>query len=290
MAHHHLAFRIDDQRSEAGERAPTLASLTREALDMVSRSEEPFFLLIEGGRIDHASHSFDAAGSAHELADFDGAVQAVEEFRRQNPSTLVVVTADHATGGMAISDYVDWGALRRQKASIEWMTKQIRSGAAGLEMLEEMTGYSDLTAEDLATIVDEPDKYDAGRNLGRLLAARSGVSWVPRISQDTKGHTGEDVPLYAVGPGSQRFQGVLDNTEIAIRLREVSGLASPAADPPRCRRRAVGDDPWRHRVCQRPVSVRPRQRCRDVPVGAARRVAVDRVGCAAAGDDHRRRR
>jgi alkaline phosphatase len=232
FADSHLAFRLDDQRLEDAQRAPSLASLTRVALDMVSRDDEPFFLMIEGGRIDHACHSFDAAGSAHELADFDGAVQVVEEFRRLNPSTLVVLTADHATGGLAISDFVDWDELRRQKASVGWMTDQIRNQGAGLEMLEEMTGYGDITEEELAVIIDEPDNYEAGRHLGRLLSERNGVSWVPRISQDTKGHTGEDVPLYAVGPGSERFQGVLDNTEIAIRLREVSGLAAPVAGSP----------------------------------------------------------
>ncbi len=229
FADHHLAFRLDDLRLDPERRSPSLAQLTTTALAMLTRTDEPFFLMVEGGRIDHACHSFDAAGSAYELQDFDQAVETVVEFRRQNPATLVVVTADHATGGLAINDYVDWDELRRQQASVEWMAEQVRNAGAGLEMLEEMTGYGDITTEELATIREEPDSYEGARNLGRLLAERNGISWIPRIGQDTKGHTGEDVPLYAIGPGATRFQGVLDNTEIAERLLDVVGLA-PASD------------------------------------------------------------
>jgi alkaline phosphatase len=91
-----------------------------------------------------------------------------------------------------------------------------------------MTGYTDITPDELATVRDHADHYEAGRNLGRILAARNGISWIPRVGQDTKGHTGEDVPLYAVGPGADRFQGVLDNTDIAVRLLEVSDLSVPS--------------------------------------------------------------
>ena len=52
---------------------------------------------------------------------------------------------------------------------------------------------------------------------------RNGLTWVPRISLDTYGHTGEDVPLFAGGPGAERFQGVLDNTDIPKILRQLLG-------------------------------------------------------------------
>ena len=230
FANSHFAYRLDDHRLPVERRDPSLARLTELALEALSRSGDPFFLLVEGGRIDQACHSYDGSTSAYEVEDFDGAVEAVVDFRERHPDTLVLVTADHATGGLAINDYVDWEALERQKASVEWMAERIRNAGAGAELVREMTGYDDISEEDLDPVRDELFKYEAWRNLGRLLAERNGVTWIPRVSQDTKGHTGEDVPLYAAGPGAARFQGVLDNTEIAVRLFELAGLA-PATAP-----------------------------------------------------------
>ena len=224
FAERHLTFRLDDLRYSEQQRAPSLARLTELALTVLSASGEPFFLMVEGGRIDQACHSFDGPTSAYEIEDFDGAVEVVARFRERNPEVLMLVTADHATGGLAINDYVDWEALRRQRASIEWMGEQIRNAGAGVTLVQEMTGFEDITEEDLDMVRNELDKYESWRNLGRLLAARNGVSWIPHVGLDTKGHTGEDVPIYTAGPGAERFQGVLDNTDIAHRLRELAGF------------------------------------------------------------------
>ncbi len=230
FANRHFAFRLDDQRHPVERRDPSLRRLTEMALEAVTRSDAPFFLMIEGGRIDQACHSFDAPSSAYELQDFADAVAAVQRFREENPDVLVLVTADHATGGLAINDYVDWEALRRQRASVEWMAEQIRNADAGVDVVRELTGFEDFADEDLAVVRAELDKYEARRQLGRMLAERHGVTWIPGVSPDTHGHTGEDVPIYAEGPGAERFQGVLDNTDIAYRMHELAGL-SPAAEP-----------------------------------------------------------
>lgn len=223
FANDDFSFRIDDSHLPEARRDPPLASLTSVALDVLTRGGEPFFLVVEGGRIDHACHSFDAATSAYELEDFDGAVREVLAFRSANPDVLVLVTADHATGGLAINDYVDWEALRRQRASVQWLAEQIRDAGAGVDLVREMTGFGDLEEADLAAVRDETDKYDGWRRLGRLLSDRNGVTWTPRITQDTKGHTGEDVPIYAIGPSAERFGGAIDNTEIGAALFELVG-------------------------------------------------------------------
>ncbi len=222
LAPSHLAFQLDDRRRPPPERDPALADLVRLALR--SLGDAPGFLLVvEGGRIDHAGHAFDAASVAAETAAFDDAVAAVLEFRRANPGVLVLVTADHASGGLALNDYVDWDEIRAQRASVEWMARQIRGAGAGPELVAEMTGYDDITDADLEPVREGELIYDANRALGRLLSARNGVTWVPRISDDTFGHTGEDVPLWAAGPGAERFAGVLDNTDIYRRLRDLLG-------------------------------------------------------------------
>ena len=224
----HFPFRLDEAHLPEELLVPSLESLTEAALAALGGSGDSFFLLIEGGRIDQACHSYDGPGAAWELRDFDRAVAAVERFRQTHADTLVLVTADHATGGLAINDYVDWQALERQRASVEWMADELRAGNADASMVHEMTGYEDIVDADLESVLSEPDKYEARRNLGRVLSERNGVTWMPFVGEDTRGHTGEDVPLYAAGPGAERFQGVLDNADIGRLMFEIAGFDSIA--------------------------------------------------------------
>ena len=63
-----------------------------------------------------------------------------------------------------------------------------------------------------------------GRVIGTILSERQGVTFLPRVEPfATAGHTGEDVPLFAAGPGAERFRGSLDNTEIPERIAELVG-------------------------------------------------------------------
>jgi alkaline phosphatase len=259
----HLGYQIDEQRYPPERRDPSLAELTRIALDILGRA--PFLLVVEGGRIDQAEHDFDAMGSVLETAGFAAAVAEVERFRDRRPGTLAVLTADHATGGLALNDFVDWEALARQRASVEWMADRLRSTDAGVELVAEQTGFTDLSEAELEPVRREVDSYEAKRALGRVLARRHGVTWIPRISLDTKGHTGEDVPLWAVGPGAELFAGALDNREVAHFLAGLLGrdgaLAVPA--PERVVRRLAA---WRAAGAAAP----PASPERPVPVRAVR--------------------
>ena len=229
FANSHLAFQLDDSGYPAERRDPSLAAMTRLALDGLSTGGAPFFLLVEGGRIDHAGHSHDSAGIVAETAAFDEAVRAVLDWQTSHPETLIVLTADHATGGLAINDYARWDDLARRTASVAWLSEQVRNAGAGIDLLADRTGYPDLfTDADLEALRTAPTAYEAQRRLGRRLAERDGFTWVPRVDADeTEGHTGEDVPLLAGGPGAERFGGLLDNTEIPRRLADLAGWSLP---------------------------------------------------------------
>jgi alkaline phosphatase len=82
---------------------PSLKEMTIKALDTLSKDPEGFFLMIEGGQIDWAGHNNDAGTMLHEMLKFDETVQYVYEWAKERQDTLVVVTADHETGGFGFS-------------------------------------------------------------------------------------------------------------------------------------------------------------------------------------------
>ena len=224
LANSHLTYELDDRAYPTERRDPTVAQLARVALDGLATSERPFLLMIEGGRIDHAGHEFDAAGIVAETVRFDEAAQVVLDWAREHPETLVLMTADHATGGLALNDHANWAALAERTASVSWLAAQIRNAGATSDLLASRTGVADWTADEVEAIRRAPDSYEANRRLGRMLAERDGFTWSAKVTDDdTHGHTGEDVPLYASGPGAERFGGALDNTEIAQRIAALLG-------------------------------------------------------------------
>jgi alkaline phosphatase len=82
---------------------PSLGEMTKKALNLLSRDDDGFFLMIEGGQIDWAGHNNDAGDLLHEMLKFDEAVQAVYDWVKNRNDTLVVITADHETGGFGFS-------------------------------------------------------------------------------------------------------------------------------------------------------------------------------------------
>lgn len=83
-------------------RTPTLAEMSQKAIDVLSTNENGFFLMIEGSQIDWAGHDNNATYAMREVKDFDAAVKTALDFAVEDGETLVVVTADHETGGMTL--------------------------------------------------------------------------------------------------------------------------------------------------------------------------------------------
>ena len=83
--------------------APTLAEMTAKAIQILAQNPKGFFVMVEGGQIDWASHDNDAANTIADTVAFDAAVAVAREFAAKVPDTLIIVTADHETGGLALS-------------------------------------------------------------------------------------------------------------------------------------------------------------------------------------------
>jgi alkaline phosphatase len=86
----------------AAEREVSLKELTQKAIEILSQDKDGFFLMVEGSQIDWACHKNDGTNTVSEVVDFDDAVGAGIDFATKNGETLVIVTADHETGGFAV--------------------------------------------------------------------------------------------------------------------------------------------------------------------------------------------
>jgi alkaline phosphatase len=98
---------------------PTLEEMTLKALQVLGSNNKGFILMVEGSQIDWANHENNEDESARQTILFDQAVQVVLEYAVKDGHTLVVVVADHETGGIAINS----GTIDGQKLSIAWTTK-----------------------------------------------------------------------------------------------------------------------------------------------------------------------
>ncbi len=97
---------------------PTMSEMTEKSLQILSRNDTGFFLMVEGSQIDWGGHNNDLAYMIRELLAFDQAVQTGVKFAEKNRNTLIVVTADHETGGLDILG----GRLNGQDLEVNWAT------------------------------------------------------------------------------------------------------------------------------------------------------------------------
>lgn len=109
----HLPFVDDGARG-----APTLAEMTSAAIALLDARQSGFFLVVEGARIDHASHSNNLALMLPEVAALDDALATVLEWAAERQDTLVLLTADHETGGLSLVEHGEAGTL----PAVEWST------------------------------------------------------------------------------------------------------------------------------------------------------------------------
>ena len=98
---------------------PTVAEMTAKAISTLSGNTKGFFMMSEGGKIDTMGHANDAGGMVKETLMFDDAVRSALDFAKKDGHTLVVVTADHDTGGLAVQD----PSKDRPKFTPGWVSK-----------------------------------------------------------------------------------------------------------------------------------------------------------------------
>lgn len=194
---------------------PSLAEMAESAIERLNKNDNGFFLMIEGSQIDWAGHDNDIVGVMSEMEDFEKAFKAAIDFAQKDGHTLVIATADHSTGGYTIGaqGQYNWFStvIKAVKRTPDYIAAKIVNGA---DVKKTLTQYIEfpLTKDEINTVQRAARNHKA-RNIDNaieeIINTRSYTGWT------TKGHTGEDVNVYAYGPGSERFRGQIDNTDHA---------------------------------------------------------------------------
>ena len=244
---HNIGYTID---SIAG--ALTLPMIARAALTQLERtSPDKFFMMIEGGNIDHALHGNDGGAAIKEILNFDQALGVAFDFYRQHPDeTLIIVTADHDTGGMAIvKERGGKGGLANidyQKVSKEEFsnfckamlkTRNIFTWDDMKEYLSENLGFfthipvSEKAEARLKKLFDDTFELRNTADQKTLYANFNAFAVeVFNMFNDASGlaftttsHSGNVVPVFAVGCGADALKGFNNNTDIPAAILRAVG-------------------------------------------------------------------
>ncbi|RIX60629.1 alkaline phosphatase [Paenibacillus nanensis] len=210
---------------------PNLAEMTEKALDILSQDEDGFTIMIEGGRIDHASHANDFPTTVQEVLDFDAAVKVAMEFAKKDGNTSVVITADHETGGLSLSRdniyELNLDLWDKQKHSSEYLIGKLKEAETVEDIktiVAENTWITDLTDEEAAYILTgDGSSYGREGGYNAVISKRLLVGW------SGHGHSAVDVGVWAYGPIAELVSGQIDNTRIATASAEVIGVDLEAA-------------------------------------------------------------
>ncbi|KMK75379.1 alkaline phosphatase [Alkalihalobacillus pseudalcaliphilus] len=203
------------------EKEPSLAEMTQASLQYLSKKDEGFFLMVEGSQIDWAGHAHDAVWAMTDTAAFEEAVQVALDFAKQDGNTLIVMAGDHETGGMTVGGYDEYLAkvdiLHDVKATGSYIAQQVNEDRSNIKEVMQEWAHIEITEEEEQQFAQVDDE-GLGIHINQLISQYAYVGW------STNAHTGVDVPLYAYGPQSELFHGVLDNTDIPKRIATAMGL------------------------------------------------------------------
>lgn len=249
-----LSPNLDEQAlkyaNDCEEGDPTIVDYTAAAIDYLQREadKDGFFLMVEAGHIDYCAHDNDAVTTFEEINHLSQSVQLALDFYNKHPEqTLIVVTADHETGGLCLGYhdyYMHPQNLAWQRCSMVALTAKMRqmrdSGDTSWESMAELL-KNELGFWSNVTLSEDEEKqlkecfendfvgaatqvvslYNHNEKLASLavgiLNDHAQIDW---ISLD---HTGMQVPLYVKGAGVEHFYECYDNTDVAKAVAKAMG-------------------------------------------------------------------
>lgn len=241
----HIPYALDQDKNDL-----TLEQIVRAGINyLMGKQKDGFFFQIEGGMIDYACHRNDIGNAINEVLDLDKAVKVAYEFYLQHPDeTIIVISADHETGGLVMGkgpyelhtdllkyqrksiDELKWMLNQQYKKNPKAFTKTAVEKVLKAEMgLWDHIKLTDQQAERLTARWNNIEKAIAenekvGDRINELCeTTKRIISDAALISWASGGHSNGYVPVYAIGPGTEVFQGRIDNIEIAPAMAKIAG-------------------------------------------------------------------
>lgn len=225
---------------------PDLTDQVETALNVLSRTDKGFMLMVESGRIDKYSHSLDWERAAYETIMLDNAVKMAKAFAAKRDDTLVIVVADHAHPVSIVGTYDDEakGERLRDKLGVYQDAKFPNYPAPDAEGYPPSvdvsrrlafvfgaypdycdTGRPYLDGENVPAVKDGDKGFVANEKYCKeALAQRREGNLPPSANQGV--HAADDVILTAMGPGSEQFRGRIDNTRVFRAIVSALGLGT----------------------------------------------------------------
>lgn len=221
---------LDYEMDRDPAKQPSLAEMTTKALDVLSRNEHGFFLMVEGSKIDWAAHANDPIGIISEVSAFDDAVEVALNYAKKHQNTAIISVTDHGNGGITMGDssttktydklplsyFID--PLKKATLTGEGIARKFNEKRTNVhDVMSKYFGISDLTDEEVQAIVDTPAR-SMNYTVGPIISMRASIGWT------TGGHTGEDVVLYCWSPDGDNLTGVVENTDVAKYMARKLGV------------------------------------------------------------------
>ncbi len=223
----HMQYEADRSHDVDGE--PSIAEMTHKAIEILSKNENGYFLMVEGGRIDHAHHAGNAYGALSDTIAFAKAVQVADEMS-DDKDTLIIVTADHShvftIAGYPVRGNPILGKVRASDG---------KGGNKGIALAADDLPYTTLgyaNGRGFMNLGSETDS-DAGyteeihhgrTDLSGVDTTSAGFHQEATVPKSSETHAGEDVGIYAKGPGASLFSGTNEQNMIFHVIEHISNL------------------------------------------------------------------
>lgn len=227
-----LPYSLDRERDPALVAAiPTLAEMTKQAIQHLSKNKKGFVMQVEAGKVDWAAHANDAAALIYDQIAFDDAVKAAIDFAEKDGETLVIITTDHgnANPGLFGAD-INFDKLQHFKQTNDWLLRGIDRSFSASQIVERMEAAQGIaiTKDEAASLLKHYETTDSDglynpyklpfKELAEVQSRYTSIGW------GGMNHSADHVELAMFGPGSERLKPFVKNTDLHNFMLEAAGL------------------------------------------------------------------